>query len=148
MTIEHYLILAAFMFTLGASVGSFLNVCICRIPRRESLVRPKSRCPRCLKSILARDNLPVLGWLLLRGRCRSCSLPISTRYPMVEALVGLLFVAIAFAESLGAPDDRAALVSVSVVAYQCVLAALLVTAAFITFDCDAARNRQSQPKSP
>jgi leader peptidase (prepilin peptidase)/N-methyltransferase len=80
---------------LGLVVGSFANVCIHRLPRGESIVSPPSRCPACGARIEARDNLPVLGWLLLRGRCRACRAPISWRYPAVEALNGLLWLALA-----------------------------------------------------
>lgn len=74
----------------GLMFGSFLNVCIHRIPREESLVRPRSRCPGCLAPIAWFDNIPVLSWLLLGGRCRSCGTRISARYPLVELLMGLL----------------------------------------------------------
>ena len=80
---------------LGLVVGSFANVCIHRMPRRESVVSPPSRCPSCRTLILARDNVPVLGWLLLRGRCRACRAPISWRYPAVEAANGILWLALA-----------------------------------------------------
>jgi len=73
-------------------IGSFLNVCISRIPEGLSIVAPGSRCPRCLKPIKPYDNVPILGWLWLRGKCRSCALPISPMYPIVELLTGLLFV--------------------------------------------------------
>lgn len=76
---------------LGLLVGSFLNVVIWRVPRGESVVTPPSACPRCGTRILARDNVPVLGWLVLRGRCRTCREPISARYPLVELATGLLF---------------------------------------------------------
>lgn len=79
----------------GLAVGSFLNVVVHRVPRRESLVSPGSRCPRCDTPIRARRNVPVLGWLMLRGRCADCSAPISARYPLVEAGIGLLFAALA-----------------------------------------------------
>ncbi|GAC1441838.1 MAG: A24 family peptidase [Solirubrobacteraceae bacterium] len=82
-----YVILAGLM---GAVVGSFLNVVAYRLPRGESLVRPGSRCPACGAPIKPYDNVPVLGWLLLRGRCRACREPISARYPLVEAVTGLL----------------------------------------------------------
>ena len=82
-------------FLLGLVVGSFANVCIHRLPRGESVVSPPSRCPACGARIEARDNLPVLGWLLLRGRCRACRAPISWRYPAVEAANGLLWLALA-----------------------------------------------------
>jgi leader peptidase (prepilin peptidase)/N-methyltransferase len=80
---------------LGLVVGSFANVCIHRLPRRQSVVSPPSRCPSCGALIGARDNVPVLSWLLLRGRCRSCRAPISPRYPAVEAANGLLWLALA-----------------------------------------------------
>jgi leader peptidase (prepilin peptidase)/N-methyltransferase len=80
---------------LGAIVGSFLNVVIHRVPRGESIVRPRSRCPSCRTAIASFDNVPVLSWLLLRGRCRHCRAPISARYPLIEALTGAAFVAIA-----------------------------------------------------
>lgn len=79
-------LVGAWVFTVGASVGSFLNVVIARVPAGESIVRPRSRCPRCRTSIRARDNVPVLSWVLLRGRCRTCRAPISVRYPLVELL--------------------------------------------------------------
>ena len=75
---------------LGAVIGSFLNVVAYRLPRGESLVRPGSRCPHCETPIKPYDNVPVLGWLWLRGRCRACGAPIAWRYPAVEALTGLL----------------------------------------------------------
>jgi leader peptidase (prepilin peptidase)/N-methyltransferase len=73
---------------LGLGFGSFLNVVVHRLPRGESLVRPRSRCPGCGAPVRPRDNVPLLGWLLLRGRCRDCAAPISPRYPLVEALGG------------------------------------------------------------
>ena len=76
---------------VGLLVGSFLNVVIWRVPRGESIVRPPSACPGCGTAIRSRDNVPVLSWAILRGRCRDCSAPISRRYPLVEALTGLLF---------------------------------------------------------
>ena len=75
---------------LGAIFGSFLNVVAYRLPRGESLARPRSRCPGCETPIRPYDNVPVLSWLLLRGRCRDCRTPISARYPLVEAGTGLL----------------------------------------------------------
>jgi leader peptidase (prepilin peptidase)/N-methyltransferase len=85
---------------LGASVGSFLNVVIYRLPRGESLVSPGSRCPGCAVAIAPYDNVPLASWLLLRGRCRSCAEPISVRYPLVEGLTALAFVAVALARGL------------------------------------------------
>jgi leader peptidase (prepilin peptidase)/N-methyltransferase len=79
----------------GLAIGSFLNVVIWRVPRGESVVRPPSHCPGCDQPIGNRDNIPVLSWLLLRGKCRHCGMPISARYPVVEALTGALFAATA-----------------------------------------------------
>ena len=78
---------------LGLAIGSFLNVVIHRVPRGESLSTPGSHCPACHHPIRARHNVPVLGWLILRGRCADCAAPISPRYPLVELLTGVLFVA-------------------------------------------------------
>lgn len=80
---------------LGLVVGSFLNVVIWRVPRGESIAFPASHCPACAHPIRPRDNIPVLGWLTLRGRCRDCQAPISPRYPLVEAGTGALFAVIA-----------------------------------------------------
>ncbi|WP_046528359.1 prepilin peptidase [Cellulomonas sp. FA1] len=76
---------------LGLAVGSFLNVVVWRVPRDESVVRPPSACPACGHPIRPRDNVPVVSWLLLRGRCRDCGAPISVRYPLVEATTSVLF---------------------------------------------------------
>jgi leader peptidase (prepilin peptidase)/N-methyltransferase len=78
----------------GLVIGSFLNVVIHRVPRDESIVTPRSRCPECSTEISARDNVPVLSWLLLRGRCRHCGTPIAVRYPLVELLTGAVFAAV------------------------------------------------------
>ena len=81
---------------LGLCVGSFLNVVVWRVPRHESVVSPPSHCPACDTEIRPRDNVPVLSWLLLRGRCRTCGVHISARYPLVEAGTGLLWAALAW----------------------------------------------------
>jgi leader peptidase (prepilin peptidase)/N-methyltransferase len=81
-----------FFFLVGICMGSFLNVCISRIPEGLSIVSPGSRCPHCLKPIKPYDNVPILGWLWLRGKCRNCHLPISPMYPIIEFLTGVLFV--------------------------------------------------------
>lgn len=91
------------VFVFGACIGSFLNVVIYRIPAGVSLIYPPSRCPRCRRSLKSRDNVPVLGWLWLRGRCRYCRNPISVRYPLVEAATGLLFIAAYWAFALPLP---------------------------------------------
>ena len=82
-----------FIFLFGIVIGSFLNVCITRIPEEMSIVSPASRCPRCKAPIKAYDNVPVFGWLWLRGKCRACGEPISPMYPLIELSTGLLFVA-------------------------------------------------------
>ncbi len=84
---------------LGACLGSFVNVVAWRLPRQESVVRPRSHCPRCGTTLSWHDNIPVLSWLLLRGRCRHCGTGISARYPAVELLCSGLFVAAAAAAS-------------------------------------------------
>jgi leader peptidase (prepilin peptidase)/N-methyltransferase len=85
-------VLPLFSFALGAVIGSFLNVCIYRLPAGESIVYPASRCPVCRTPIRWYQNIPILSFLALRGRCASCRTPISVRYPLVEALNGILFV--------------------------------------------------------
>jgi leader peptidase (prepilin peptidase)/N-methyltransferase len=75
----------------GALLGSFLNVVIWRVPRKESVVRPRSRCPHCEHEIRGRDNIPVVSWLILRARCRDCGGLVSARYPLVELLTATLF---------------------------------------------------------
>src|ERR1039458_8691230 len=78
----------------GLLIGSFANVVIYRVPEGRSIVRPPSGCPACGSRVRTRDNIPVISWLVLRGRCRDCHAPISLRYPAVEALVGALFVGV------------------------------------------------------
>lgn len=97
--------LVPYLFAIGAVIGSFLNVCIYRLPNSERLREqlrglwsPPSHCPRCGRRILLKDNVPVIAWLLLRGRCRSCRLRISPRYPLIEAANGLLFILVFFCE--------------------------------------------------
>jgi leader peptidase (prepilin peptidase)/N-methyltransferase len=87
-------ILLPLMLVLGLLVGSFLNVVIYRVPRGESVVVPGSHCPACGRPIRAWHNVPVVGWLALRGRCADCRAPIGIRYPLVELGTGLLFVAV------------------------------------------------------
>ncbi|MEO8194660.1 MAG: prepilin peptidase [Gemmatimonadales bacterium] len=83
---------AAYSFLLGASFGSFLNVCISRWPDGLSVVRPRSRCPDCGHEISAAENIPIISWVLLRGRCRGCGKPISFQYPLVEIAVGAIWL--------------------------------------------------------
>ena len=87
-------VVTPFVFVFGACVGSFLNVVIWRLPRGESLWRPPSHCPKCNHAIRAYENIPILSWLMLRGRCSQCRLPISMQYPVIELATALLFVAV------------------------------------------------------
>ena len=88
-------ILIIIVFLFGISIGSFANVCIYRLPRKKSIANPpRSFCPRCGKTIAWYDNIPILGFLLLRGKCRYCCASISVQYPLVELLIGLLFVGV------------------------------------------------------
>jgi leader peptidase (prepilin peptidase)/N-methyltransferase len=100
-----YLYLSMIVFWFGACFGSFLNVCIYRIPENISVVKPRSRCPKCLKQIGWRDNIPLLSWSLLRGKCRNCRVPISARYFTVELLTAVIFVLI-WLQYSGAPAAR------------------------------------------
>jgi leader peptidase (prepilin peptidase)/N-methyltransferase len=86
----------------GLAVGSFLNVCIYRIPRGQSLAHPPSRCPKCGKRLAWFDNVPVVSWLALRGRCRQCRAPISMQYPLVELITALLAVLVVWVTPAGA----------------------------------------------
>lgn len=83
-----------FVFIFGAAIGSFLNVVIHRVPREQSVVFPNSACPKCDSAIKPYDNLPIISWLLLRGKCRKCAEPIAWRYPAVEALTGMIFMVV------------------------------------------------------
>lgn len=82
------------IFILGLIVGSFSNVCIYRIPRNESVIYPASHCPKCSTTILTKDNIPLLSYILLKSRCRNCGSRISIKYPVVEFLTGLVYVII------------------------------------------------------
>ncbi len=92
----------------GALFGSFLNVCIVRLPKNQSVVSPRSRCPNCGLLVAWYDNIPVLSWLLLRGKCRGCQLPISPLYPVVELLVALLWGWMAWRHGFGLEGLRGA----------------------------------------
>src|SRR5580765_3494081 len=87
---------ALIVFSFGAVIGSFLNVCIVRLPAGESIAHPPSRCPACKAPIAFYDNIPLLSYLILRRRCRACAAPISSRYFIVGLLTGLLAVALFF----------------------------------------------------
>jgi leader peptidase (prepilin peptidase)/N-methyltransferase len=83
---------AVYAFLVGAATGSFLNVCIGRWPDGLSVVRPRSRCPNCGHKITAFENIPILSWIALRGRCRGCHQPISIQYPIIEIIVGIIWM--------------------------------------------------------
>ena len=127
-------ILGAFwFFALGAAVGSFANVCVYRIPWQKSILWPSSHCPNCLQSIAARDNIPILGWVFLGGRCRNCGLRISIRYPLIEFFVGALYAAVYVADVAWAPgilDTQA----FGRMLYHDVLLSFLIVATFIDYD--------------
>lgn len=108
---------------LGLVFGSFFNVCIWRLPRGGSIIAPPSHCPRCRRPIRFYDNIPVLSWLLLRGRCRDCRQPIAVRYPLVELLTGLLFAGAALRFGYGLELLKAL-----------IFLSLLVVLAFIDID--------------
>lgn len=99
-----WLILVVWVFCLGAAVGSFLNVVIHRLPRGKSIVNPPSHCPHCESLIRWYDNIPILSWFLLRGRCRDCRRPISLRYPVVEAATAAVITAVFWASALPGRD--------------------------------------------
>jgi len=113
-------VISFFFFLFGLIIGSFLNVCISRIPEGLSVVSPGSRCPSCLTPIKPYDNIPVLGWVLLRGKCRTCGLPISPMYPIVEFLTGLLFLLALYQFGL-------TLVTVKWMVFSCLIVVLVVT---------------------
>jgi leader peptidase (prepilin peptidase)/N-methyltransferase len=119
----------------GLIIGSFLNVVAYRLPRGESLAHPPSRCPSCGAGIKPYDNVPVLSWLLLRGRCRACGAPISPRYPIVEAITGALYAAVVAARW----DDA------SGIALGIVLVTVLVPIALIDFEHRIIPNKITGP---
>lgn len=120
----------------GLAIGSFLNVVIARVPVGASVVRPPSRCPGCKVEIAWRDNIPVVGWLLLRGRCRACDQPISLRYPIIEVLTAAVF---ASAAARFGTDDLGALPAF------CVWGAGLIALSAIDLDHHRLPNRVLYP---
>ena len=134
---ELHAILGALTFLIGTIVGSFLNVCIYRIPWQKSVIWPESRCPNCLAAIAVRDNIPIVGWLALGGACRNCRQRISARYPLIELLVGLLFLGVYLADvatmprGMIGPDPGVLALRAT---YHLILVALLVAATFIDYD--------------
>lgn len=131
------ILLFIFAGILGLAIGSFLNVVIYRVPAGRSIVVPASACPTCGSSIRTYDNVPVLSWLVLRGKCRDCAAPISVRYPLVELGTGLFFVTVAglFAPTiLAAPDTRSIVSGLLVLVAFLFLAAVSVALALIDID--------------
>ena len=98
-------------FVVGLTIGSFLNVCIHRLPKGESIVHPRSRCPHCGRMIVAYDNIPVLSYLWLRGRCRHCRSRISPFYPLIELLTGLTFLLVYHRWGISPPAVKAVLLA-------------------------------------
>ena len=126
--------MAVSLFAMGAILGSFLNVIIYRLPRGESIVRPPSACPECGRRITPRDNIPIVSYLILRGRCRHCKAVISSRYPVVELLAGLVPVLMLWRYGLG----REALV-------LCLLSYVLIVVSFIDLDLRIIPDRVTLP---
>ncbi|MBI1249295.1 hypothetical protein GC197_15800 [bacterium] len=142
--------LYTWFFFFGATVGSFLNVVIWRMPRGETVVTRPSRCPFCSTKLKWNDNIPVLGWIMLGGRCRTCRLPISPRYPIVEAAMGLIFLLLVQFELLGGGSNLPGMQAntsnyaramlelkfdlLSTYAFHCFLFSLLMCWALIAWD--------------
>jgi leader peptidase (prepilin peptidase)/N-methyltransferase len=124
------------LFAIGTIVGSFLNVCIYRLPWEKSVIWPGSRCPRCLHAIAAGDNVPIVGWLRLGGRCRDCGTRIAVRYPLVEALCGLLFLGLFLVDGASQRTSWGEIPPAALLVwfYHAVLVSLLVAATFIDYD--------------
>jgi len=122
---------------LGLAIGSFLTVVVDRLPKHESIVTPRSRCPACGAAVRTRDNVPVISWVLLRGRCRSCGERISVRYPLIEAGTAGAFVAIALIY-----DDT------YVAAMLAAFAALLIAVSVIDLEHKIIPNRITYPALP
>src|SRR4051794_24623096 len=131
------LILGGLVFVIGTVVGSFLNVCIYRIPWEKSVIWPGSTCPRCWTAIAPHDNIPILSWLALRGECRVCGARIAPRYPLIELLTGLLFLSFYYVDVVhGTREHYGWEIGRPLVTfgYHAILAALLVAATFIDYD--------------
>ena len=116
---------------LGAAIGSFLNVIVYRVPKGLSFVSPPSACPRCGQAIRAWDNIPVLSWLVLRGRCRDCKTSISPRYPLVELGTGLFFALVAWLAAAGFATAHAgySVTGAAIISFAASLVAYLYLAA-------------------
>ena len=127
------------MFAIGGAVGSFLNVVVYRLPAGMSLVKPGSHCTACEKPIRWFDNVPILGWLVLRGRCRDCGARISARYPIVEAITATLFLLLGVRECLSDGENLPTAVlellpSCGIYVYHLLLLCTLLAAVLIEYD--------------
>lgn len=132
-----HIILGLGLFAIGTVVGSFLNVCIYRIPWQKSVIWPGSHCPRCYGAIAAQDNIPIVSWIALRGECRECGGPIAARYVLIEALVGLLFAGVYLVDVVYGPPIPWGALPASIpirLTYHLAFVALLVAATFIDYD--------------
>lgn len=150
------LITALWLGSVGACVGSFLNVVAYRVPLGMSVIWRPSHCPSCDRPIRARDNVPVLGWLILKGKCRDCGAPISPRYAIVEAIMGTVFFVLAYLEVFtagrylpGGPisDVSGAMDTVwnpqwpvlGIYAFHCVLASIFMALSLMRLDGNLSR---------
>ena len=120
---DHTSYFAVFIFIIGACIGSFLNVCIYRIPENNSIITPGSFCPACKKGIPFYCNIPVLSYLFLKGRCKFCHKPISIRYPIIEILAGMFAVVLFYKFGIG-----------QVMIYWFIFISVLITISFIDID--------------
>jgi len=123
----------------GLVIGSFLNVVIYRVPRELSVVSPPSACPGCASEISARDNVPVISWLALRGRCRNCGMRISARYPLVEAATAALFLVTALRFPVVASADDGTVLAASIVALVAFLYLMAISVALSAIDLELHR---------
>ncbi|MEE8452923.1 MAG: prepilin peptidase [Thermoguttaceae bacterium] len=136
-------LIGAWIFAMGGSIGSFLNVAVYRLPGGMSLVQPGSHCPACKHAIRWFDNVPILGWLMLRGRCRDCGAGISARYPIVEGITASMFLLLGSYECLGggvnlpvrsAESVRTVAELFGIYAYHLLLLCTLLAAGLMEFD--------------
>jgi len=124
-----YALYEVYSFIIGVCVGSFLNVCIARMPEDRSVVKPRSHCPACGQGIRALDNIPLISWVVLRARCRDCGTKISVLYPLIELMTGLL-VWLLFHRFIPTPESLT-IANVSLLVMMVVFVAMLVAMTFI-----------------
>lgn len=144
-------VVSSFTVAIGLAIGSFLNVVVHRVPAGVSVAVPASACPRCGHAIRSRDNVPVLSWLILRGKCRDCDAPISARYPLVELATASLFVLVVVRFGLpilGATDGRGAAASAVCLVTLLYLMATSVALTLIDLDVHRLPNALVLPAYP